>query len=83
MGGGGGQRRRKSDLDGSTGKWGEVVRTQEMRKPRMNERGAKNRKCRKDERSKRKTKQGVSKHIKQDKEHMEGRKQKRDEQGRM
>ena len=38
---------------------------------------------RKDERSKRKTKQGVSKHIKQDKEHMEGRKQKRDEQGRM
>ena len=42
-----------SGPDGSEeGKWGEVVRTQETRKPRMNRKGEKNRKCRKDERNK-------------------------------
>ena len=35
-------------------KWGEVVRTQETRKPRMTRKGAESRKCRKDESSKRK-----------------------------
>ena len=41
--------------DGSEeGKWGEVVRTQEIRKPRMIRKGIKSRKCRRDERSKRK-----------------------------
>lgn len=45
-----------SGPDGSEeGRWGEVVRTQETRKPRMNGRGAKNKKYNKDERSKRKT----------------------------
>ena len=44
-----------SGPDGSEeGRWGEVVRTQERRKARMTGTGAKSRKCRKDERSKRK-----------------------------
>ena len=51
------------------GKWGEVVRTQEMGKPRITRKGAKSRKCRIDEGSKRKAKQKVSKHTKQGKDH--------------
>ena len=44
-----------SGPDGSEeGKWGEVVRTQEMGKPRMTRKGEKSRKCRLDEVSKRK-----------------------------
>ena len=44
-----------SGPDGSEeGRWGEVVRTQETRKPKMNGRGAKNKTYKKDERSKRK-----------------------------
>ena len=50
------------------GKWGEVVRTQEMGKPRITRKGAKSRKCRIDEGSKRKAKQKVSKHAKQGKD---------------
>ena len=44
-----------SGPDGSEeGKWGEVVRKQETRKPRMNRKGAKSKKFRKYERGKRK-----------------------------
>ena len=44
-----------SGPDGSEeGKWGEVVRTQETRKPRVTRKWAKSKKCRKDESSKRK-----------------------------
>ena len=44
-----------SGPDGSEeGKWGEVVRTQEMGKPRMTRKREKSRKCRLDEGSKRK-----------------------------
>ena len=44
-----------SGPDGSEeGKWGEVVRKQETRKPRMTRKGAKSKKFRKDERGKRK-----------------------------
>ena len=56
-----------------------MVRTQEMRKPRMNERGAKNRKCRKDERSKRKrqNRTWATTLSRKETEQKEGRKQKR------
>ena len=56
MGGGGGQEKEGvSGPDGSEeGKWGEVVRTQETRKPRMIRQGAESRKCRKGESKKRK-----------------------------
>ena len=44
-----------SGPDGSKeGKWGEMVRTQEMGNTRMTRKGAESRKCRKDESSKRK-----------------------------
>ena len=59
LGGGRGRGAEKEGVSGPDGseeeKWGEVVRTKEMRKPRMNARGEKKKtkqKCRKDERSK-------------------------------
>ena len=70
-----------SGLDGSEeGRWGELVRTQEMRKPRMNGRGAKSRKCRKDERSKRKkqNRTWATTLSRKETEQKEGRKQKRE-----
>ena len=47
------------------------------KKTKDDQKRGKGRKCRKDERSKRKTNQGVGKHIKQDKEQMERRQKKR------
>ena len=63
-----------SGPDGSEeGKWGEVVRTQEMGKPMMTRKGPKSRKYRKNEKE---TKQGVGNHTKQegDKTEQKGRK---------
>lgn len=52
-----------------------MVRTQEMRKPMMNGRGAKNRKYKKDERSKKEAKQGMG-NKKKEPQQKEGRKHK-------
>ena len=59
------------------GKWGEVVRIQEMRKPRMTRKGVKSRKCRNDERSKIKKQNRIwaTKENRKETEQMEGRKQ--------
>ena len=64
-----------SGPDGSEeGKWGEVVRTQETRKPRMTRKGAKSRKCRKDESGKKeRSKTGLGP-TKKTKTEQEGRK---------
>ena len=71
-----------SGPDGSEeGKWGEVVRTQETRKPWMTRKGAKSRKRRKDERSKRKkqNRTWAAKENRKEMEQKEGRKQKESE----
>ena len=68
-----------SGPDGSEeGKWGEVVRAQEMRKPRMTRKGEKSRKCRKDERRKRQNRIWATKENRKETEQKEGRKQKRE-----
>ena len=53
------------------------------KKTKDDQKRGKGRKCRKDERSKRKTKQGVGKHIKQDKADGEKAEEKIEERGRV
>ena len=66
-----------SGPDGSEeGKWGEVVRIQETRKPRMTRKGAKSRKCKKMRKKQNRT--WATKENRKETEQMEGRKQKRE-----